>query len=84
MEQDDARFLSSLYGGYWSYEVHDFCYMTNHYFPPEGLLDDIRGRLVELIKAYPSTNWYLSSLLGRTDRPEPPRLGSRQWCQRAH
>ena len=34
MEQDDVHFLSSLYGGYWNYEVHDFCYMTNHYFPP--------------------------------------------------
>ncbi len=63
MEADDVRFLSSLYGGYWNYEVHDFCYMTNHYFPPERLLEDIRARQVELMKAYPSTNWYLSSLL---------------------
>ncbi len=63
MEHDDVSFLSSLYGGYWNYEIHDFCYMTNHYFPPEGLLEDMRGRLVELVKAYPSTNWYLSSLL---------------------
>ena len=63
MEQDNVRFLSSLYGGYWNHDVHDFCYMTNHYFPPEGLLEDMQARLVELIKAYPSTNWYLSSLL---------------------
>ena len=73
MEQNDVRFLSSLYGGYWNHEVNDFCYMTNHYFPPERLLDDVRGRLVDLVKAYPSTNWYLSSLLA-----EPMGLSHRE------
>ena len=47
--------------------------MTNHYFPPEGLLEDIQARLVELIKAYPSTNWYLSSRLA-----EPMGLSHRE------
>ena len=73
MEHEDVRFLSSLYGGYWNYEIHDFCYMTNHYFPPDRLLEDIRARLVELIKSYPSTNWYLSSRLA-----EPMGLSQRE------
>ena len=73
MEQRDVRFLSSLYGGYWNYEIQDFCYMTNHYFPPEGLLEDVRGRLVDLVKAYPSTNWYVSSVLA-----EPMGLSHRE------
>ena len=73
MEHDDVRFLSSLYGGYWDSKIHDFCYMTNHYFPPERLLEDIRARLVELIRAYPSTNWYISSLLA-----EPMGLNHRE------
>ena len=73
IEHDGVRFLSSLYGGYWNYEVHDFCYMTNHYPPAEGLLEDVWARPVDLIKAYPSTNWYLSSLLA-----EPMGLSHRE------
>ena len=72
-QQQDAHYISSLYGGFWSFDVKDFCYMTNHYFPPEGLLEDMRGRLVDLIKAYPSTNWRLSSLFA-----EPMGLSHRE------
>jgi len=55
--------LSSLYGGYWSKNVLDFCYMTNRYFPPRRMVDDMQARLPELIGNYPSTNWHLSSLM---------------------
>ena len=63
MPDQTAEYLSSLYGGFWDYEVKDFCYMTNPYFPPEAFLEDLRVHLIELIKAYPSTNWYISSSL---------------------
>ena len=56
-------YVSSLYGGFWDFDVKDFCYMTNPYFPPEELLIDMKTRLLELVKSYPSTNWYISSLL---------------------
>jgi len=52
-----------LYGGYWSRQVQDFCYMTNRYFPPQRLIEDMQARLPELLGSYPSTNWHLSSLL---------------------
>ncbi len=63
MADRTVGYLSSLYGGYWDFEVKDFCYMTNPFFPPETLLEDLGVRLTELLKAYPSTNWYVSSLL---------------------
>ena len=63
MPERTADYLSSLYGGFWDFGVEDFCYMTNPFFPPETLLRDMGSRLTELIKAYPSTNWYVSSLL---------------------
>ena len=53
-------YVSSLYGGFWDFDVKDFCYMTNPYFPPEELLIDMKTRLLELVKSYPSTNWYIS------------------------
>ena len=63
MEQRDVRYVSSLYGGFWSFDVKDFCYMTNPYFPPEEFIESLGSRLRELVKSYPSTNWYLSSLV---------------------
>ncbi len=73
MDNDDIHLLSSLYGGYWNRHVQDFCYMTNRYFPPERLMESMRARLPELVTAYPSTNWYLSSLLA-----EPMGLTSQE------
>jgi len=58
-----ARGVSSLYGGYWNFDVQDFCYMTNRYFPPKELLDTLSANLTTLVGAYPSTNWHLSSLV---------------------
>jgi len=61
-----VEYVSSLYGGFWDFDVKDFCYMTNPYFPPEEFLTDMKERLLELVKAYPSTNWYVSSLLSES------------------
>ena len=63
MEQRDIRYVSSLYGGFWNFDIKDFCYMTNPYFPPDELIESMGPRLRELVKSYPSTNWYLSSLI---------------------
>ena len=62
MDRLDLRHVSSLYGGFWSFGIKDFCYMTNPYFPPDEFIDSLGSRLRELVKSYPSTNWYLSSL----------------------
>ena len=63
MQIEEVSRLSSLYGGYWSRNILDFCYMTNRYFPPHRLIEDLQARLPELIGSYPSTNWHLSSLM---------------------
>jgi histidinol-phosphate/aromatic aminotransferase/cobyric acid decarboxylase-like protein len=38
--------------------------MTNRYFPPSRMIEDLQSKLPELMGSYPSTNWHLSSLLG--------------------
>ena len=63
MQTKEVNRLSSRYGGYWNENVLDFCYMTNRYFPPNRMIEDMQARLPELVGSYPSTNWYLSSLL---------------------
>jgi histidinol-phosphate/aromatic aminotransferase/cobyric acid decarboxylase-like protein len=60
-----ARYVSSLYGGFWNFGVKDFCYLVNPYFPPNEFIESLRLRLDELIRSYPSTNWYISSLLSK-------------------
>ena len=55
--------VSSLYGEFWNFELQDFCYMTNRYFPPADLIGELASSLPELVKSYPSTNRHLSSLV---------------------
>ena len=59
----NVRAVSSLYGGFWNFDVQDFCYMTNRYFPPEDFLESLSSNLRTLVDSYPSTNRYLSSLV---------------------
>ena len=60
--QEDRRYVSSLFGGFWQFEVKDFSYLVNPYFPPPAFMQSVGTRLEELIRSYPSTNWYISSL----------------------
>jgi threonine-phosphate decarboxylase len=59
------RNISSLYGGFWNFDVKDFCYMTNPYFPPQEFIHSLGTNLRTLIKSYPSTNWHISSLVAK-------------------
>lgn len=63
MDGQDVRAVSSLYGGFWSFDFTDHCYMTNPYFPPDDFMDALGARLKELVKAYPSTNRHISSMV---------------------
>ena len=63
MEQRDLQYVSSLHGGFWPFNIKDFRYMTNPYFPPDEFIKTLQSRLKELVKSYPSTNWRISSLV---------------------
>jgi histidinol-phosphate/aromatic aminotransferase/cobyric acid decarboxylase-like protein len=67
----DVKAVSSMYGGFWNFDIQDFCYMTNRYFPPEAFVQSLSQNLGTLIGAYPSTNRHLSSLVA-----QPLGLGS--------
>jgi histidinol-phosphate/aromatic aminotransferase/cobyric acid decarboxylase-like protein len=66
MTEPDTRYISSLYGGFWNFGIKDFCYLVNPYFPPSAFTKSLGLRLDELLRSYPSTNWYISSLLAKT------------------
>jgi histidinol-phosphate/aromatic aminotransferase/cobyric acid decarboxylase-like protein len=63
--EQQARYVSSLYGGFWNFDIKDFSYLVNPYFPPSAFIESLGSRLDELVRSYPSTNWYISSLVSR-------------------
>ena len=73
-EKSSLSFISSLYGGYWNYDLLDFCYMINPYFPPEEMLDEIVSNFIPLSKSYPSNNWHISSLLSENLNIDPSNI----------
>ncbi len=47
------RLVSEQFGEYWRYDFTDHSLLYNLYYPPEAMLDDIRGNLPDLILNYP-------------------------------
>lgn len=45
-------------------QLHDFCIPINPYFPTKELIDDLRMRLGDILRYYPSDNQTVSRLLG--------------------
>jgi histidinol-phosphate/aromatic aminotransferase/cobyric acid decarboxylase-like protein/choline kinase len=48
--------LEKLWGGYWNYDILDFCFLRNMYFPTTGMLAQMRNVLSELIVNYGSSS----------------------------
>ncbi len=46
--------LESNFGGYWNYDVLDFCFIRNMYFPNHSIVSELRNSLPELIHNYGS------------------------------
>ncbi len=60
--KNNLSFVQSLYGGFWNFNIKDFNYLVNPYFPPDRFMEAIKSNLEILIRSYPSTNWYISKL----------------------
>ncbi|MBN2189085.1 MAG: aminotransferase class I/II-fold pyridoxal phosphate-dependent enzyme [Chitinispirillaceae bacterium] len=46
--------LEYSFGGYWNYEVLDFCFIRNMYFPNHAMISELRNSLPDLIHNYGS------------------------------
>jgi len=62
--------LRGRHGGYWRYDVTDFHYLHNVYFPPRRLLTQLKAELATLIQHYPSSQRVLAELLSRWKRED--------------
>ena len=48
--------LANSWGGYWNYDIIDFSFIRNMYFPTPSMIADIKNNLEELIWNYGSSN----------------------------
>lgn len=51
--------LNDAFGGYWQYDVTDFCFIRNMYFPNGSVLSEIKNNLNELLWNYGSKQKFL-------------------------
>jgi histidinol-phosphate/aromatic aminotransferase/cobyric acid decarboxylase-like protein/choline kinase len=55
--------LEDSFGGYWNYEVLDFCFIRNMYFPNGSMLSEMRNNLPNLLHNYGSRQDILNQKL---------------------
>jgi len=58
-----AEILEHGFGGYWNYDITDFCFIRNMYFPPAALISEIRNNLPDLLHNYGSRQEVLNQKL---------------------
>ncbi len=69
-----SEILSSAFGGHWNFEVLDFSFMRNAYFPTGAMLAAMRHALPELVGSYGSAQHVLNRKLGYVLHCDPSRL----------
>ncbi len=55
--------LNDAFGGYWQYDVVDFCFIRNMYFPNGSVLSELKNNLNELLWNYGSKQKFLDQKL---------------------
>jgi choline kinase len=55
--------LDSSFGGYWNYDILDYCFIRNMYFPPNAILSELKNNLPKLIHNYGSKQTILNQKL---------------------
>jgi histidinol-phosphate/aromatic aminotransferase/cobyric acid decarboxylase-like protein/choline kinase len=53
-KENRLAILEESFGGYWNYDILDFCFIRNMYFPTESMIAEIRNNLSWLITNYGS------------------------------
>jgi histidinol-phosphate/aromatic aminotransferase/cobyric acid decarboxylase-like protein/choline kinase len=49
-----AAILEEGFGGYWNYDILDFCFIRNMYFPNAAIISEMRNNLPDLLYNYGS------------------------------
>ena len=66
--------LSYAQGGYWNYDILDFCFLRNMYFPTPAMMSEIRTCLDDLLYNYGSKQQILNQKCAYFTRVEAERI----------
>ena len=69
-----SEILDDALGGHWSFEILDFSFMANRYFPTDGMLAAMGHALPELVSSYGSRQAVVDRKLAWAIRCEPERV----------
>ena len=69
-----AEILDDALGGHWSFEILDFSFMANRYFPTDGMLAAMGHALPELVASYGSRQAVVDRKLAWAMRCRPERV----------
>ncbi len=58
-----AAILEEGFGGYWNYDIIDFCFIRNMYFPNASVISEMRNNLPDLLHNYGSRQSLLDQKL---------------------
>lgn len=66
--------LDKSFGGFWNYEVLDFCFIRNMYFPTKSMLAEMKNNLPFLVHNYGSNQEKLNVKLSYVLQYNPQRI----------
>lgn len=66
--------LEDSFGGYWSYDIIDFCFIRNMYFPTKSMLAEMKNNLPSLMENYGSKQKVLNQKLSYVLQYKKERL----------
>lgn len=73
--KDHLKKIAQTYGGYWRYpSMLDYCYLVNPYFPPKGMIDEMKANFEPLLQDYPSGDKQQSLLAAKIFDLEPEHV----------
>ena len=73
-KENRLSILEESFGGYWNFDVLDFCFIRNMYFPTESMIAEIRNNLPLLITNYGSKQSLLNKKLSYVLQCKPDCL----------
>ena len=63
-ERDKQKtILDGSFGGYWNYDITDFCFIRNMYFPDGAVLSELKNNMEHLLRNYGSRQAILDQKL---------------------
>lgn len=59
--EDRLQILENGFGGFWNYDLLDFCFIRNMYFPHSSIISEMKNNLANLIHNYGSRQAVLNT-----------------------